>query len=59
LEEIKMSKTVIKSEVRKAPKHTKTILTPEYLAAIAKGKASLAASRAARLKAEAGARKSK
>jgi hypothetical protein len=59
LEEIKMSKTIIKSEVKQPPAHTKTILTPEYLAAIAKGKASLAASRAARFKAEAGSRKSK
>jgi hypothetical protein len=59
LEEIKMSKTVIKSEVRQAPAHEKTVLSPEHLASIRKGKASLAASRAARFKAEAGTRKSK
>jgi hypothetical protein len=49
---------VIKAEVRQAPKH-KTVLSPEDKAAIAKGKASLAASRAARFKAEADSRKNK
>jgi hypothetical protein len=53
-----MSKTVIKSEVTQ-PTHTKTVLSPEDKAAIAKGKASLAASRAARFKAEADSRKNK
>lgn len=54
-----MSKTVIKSEVTQPPAHTKTVLSAEDKAAIAKGKASLAASRAARFKAEADSRKSK
>jgi hypothetical protein len=50
---------VIKAEIRQAPAHSKTVLSPEHKAAIQKGKASLAASRAARFKAEAGTRKSK
>jgi hypothetical protein len=50
---------VIKSEVKQAPAHTKTVLSPEHLASIRKGKASLAASRVARSKAEAGSKKSK
>jgi hypothetical protein len=54
-----MSKTVIKSDVKQPPAHTKTVLSPEYKAAIRKGEASLAASRVARLKAEAGSRRSK
>jgi hypothetical protein len=54
-----MSKTVIKSEVKQPPAHTKTVLSPEHKAAIRKGEASLSASRAARYKAEAGTRKSK
>ena len=54
-----MSKEVLKAELKQPPAHTKTILTPEYLAAIAKGKASLAKSRTARFKAEAGTRKSR
>lgn len=37
---------VIKSEVKQAPAHTKTVLSPEHKAAIRKGEASLAASRA-------------
>jgi hypothetical protein len=37
---------VIKAEVKQAPEHTKTVLSPEHLASIRKGKASLAASRA-------------
>ena len=53
-----MSK-VIKEKVKQAPAHTKTILSPEHKAAIRKGEASLAASRVARSKAEAGTRKSK
>jgi hypothetical protein len=51
-----MSKEILKAE---PPAHTKTVLSPEDKAAIAKGKASLAASRAARFKAEEGTRKSK
>jgi hypothetical protein len=58
LEEIKMSK-IIKSELRQAPAHEKTVLSAEDKAAIRKGEASLAASRAARYKAEAGTRKNK
>ena len=54
-----MSKEVLKAEVKQPPAHTKTVLSPEHLASIRKGKASLAASRAARLKAEADSRKSK
>ena len=54
-----MSKIVMKSEVKQPPAHTKTVLSPEDKAAIRKGQASLAASRAARFKAEAGTRKSK
>jgi hypothetical protein len=54
-----MSKIVIKSDLRQPPAHTKTIVSPEDKAAVAKGKASLAASRAARFKAEVGTRKSK
>jgi hypothetical protein len=30
-----MSKIVMKSDVKQPPAHTKTVLTPEYLAAIA------------------------
>jgi hypothetical protein len=54
-----MSKEVLKAEVKQPPARTKTVLSAEDKAAIAKGKASLAASRAARFKAEAGSRKSK
>jgi hypothetical protein len=50
---------VIKSELRQPPAHEKTVLSAEDKAAIRKGEASLAASRAARYKAEAGTRKSK
>jgi hypothetical protein len=54
-----MSKIVMKSDVKQPQAHTKTVLSPEHLASIRKGKASLAASRLARFKAEAGTRKSK
>jgi hypothetical protein len=54
-----MSKEVLKADVKQPPAHKKTMLSPEYKAAIRKGEASLAASRAARFKAEAGTRKSK
>jgi hypothetical protein len=54
-----MSKEVMKAEIKQPPVHEKTVLSREDKAAIAKGKASLAASRAARFKAEAGSRKSK
>jgi hypothetical protein len=54
-----MSKEVLKAEVKQPPAHTKTVLSPEDKTAIAKGKTSLAASRVARLKAEAGSRKGK
>jgi hypothetical protein len=54
-----MSKIIIKSEVKQPPAHTKTVLSPEHKAAIRKGEASLAASRSACLKVEAGSRKSK
>ena len=50
---------VLKAEVKQAPAHTKTVLSPEHKAAIRKGEASLAASRVARLKAEAGTKKNK
>jgi hypothetical protein len=54
-----MSKEVLKAEIKLPPAHTKTVLSAEDKAAIAKGKASLAASRTARFKAESGTRKSK
>jgi hypothetical protein len=54
-----MSKEVLKAEVKQPPAHTKTVLSREDKAAIAKGKVSLKASRVARLKAEADSRKSK
>ena len=54
-----MSNEVLKAEVKQPPAHTKTVLSPEHKAAIRKGEASLAASRSARLKAEAGSKKSK
>jgi hypothetical protein len=50
---------VLKAEVRQALAHTKTVLSPEHKAAIRKGETSLAASRAASLKAEACSKKSK
>jgi hypothetical protein len=49
-----MSKEVLKAEVKQPPAHTKTVLSPEHLASIRKGKASLAASRAQRERAIAG-----
>jgi hypothetical protein len=45
---------VIKAEVRQAPKHTVTVLSAEEKASIAKGKQSLARSRAQRERAIAG-----
>jgi hypothetical protein len=54
-----MSKEVLKAEIRQPPTHEKTVLSREDKAAIRKGAASLAASRTARFKAEAGTRKSK
>ena len=50
---------VLKAELKQPPAHTKTFVSPEDRAAIRKGEASLAASRTARFKAEAGSRKSK
>ena len=41
-----MSKEVLKAEVKQPPAHTKTLLSPEHLASIAKGKQSLARARA-------------
>jgi hypothetical protein len=48
---------VIKAEVKQAPKHTVTVLSAEEKASIAKGKQSLARSRAQRERAIAGSKK--
>jgi hypothetical protein len=49
-----MSKEVLKAEVKQPPSHTKTVLSAEDKVSIAKGKQSLARSRAQRERAMAG-----